>query len=40
MTRPTCQADGCDLKATNQIHGILLDGTEYSVYTCGNHERE
>lgn len=34
---PHCQADDCDRLATNEIHGIVLDGTEYSVYTCGEH---
>lgn len=34
---PTCQAKNCDFKASNEIDGILLDGTEYSVYTCERH---
>lgn len=39
MTRPTCQADGCDRKATEQIHNVLIDGQTFSVYTCGDHYR-
>lgn len=34
---PFCQADGCDRHATQQIHNVLIDGIEYSIYTCDEH---
>lgn len=37
---PRCAASGCEQPMDHVVHGVLIDGVQYDVPTCGGHDGE